>query len=54
MFSALTLDGKLPSGRYDIQIEGLPPGNYVYTAEVDLDAFLELVARMLGREDQWP
>lgn len=53
-FSVLTLDGTLPPGQYNIQIEGLPQGDYVYVDEVDLNAFLELVSRIRGPEDQWP
>ena len=53
-FSVLTLDGSLPSGRYDIQIEGSPPGDYLYASEVTLDTFLELISRMTGPADEWP
>lgn len=53
-FSVLTLDGTLPPARYDIQIEGSPPGDYLYADEVSLAEFLELVARMSGPEEGWP
>ena len=53
-FSVHTQDGKLPSGQYDIQIEGIPPGDYLFASVVSLDTFLELVERVRGPEDQWP
>ena len=53
-FSVHTQEGKLPSGHYDIQIEGNPPGDYIYTSVVSLDAFLWLVTRVRGPEDLWP
>jgi hypothetical protein len=53
-FSVHTREGELPPGQYDIQIEGVPPGEYVYTSVVSLETFLKLVARMKGPEVQWP
>ncbi len=53
-FSVHTQEGRLPSSEYDIQIEGVPPGDYIYTAVVTLDTFLELVARIRSPVDQWP
>lgn len=53
-FSIHTQDGKLPLGQYDVQIEGVPPGDYIYTSIVSLDILIKLVARMQGSEDQWP
>ena len=53
-FSVHTQDGSLPSDEYDVQIEGTPPGDYIYTAIVSLNTFLELVSLMHGPEDQWP
>ena len=53
-FSVHTQEGSLPSGQYDIQIEGVPPGDYVYTSIVSLERFLTLVALMKGPENQWP
>jgi len=53
-FSIHTRDGTLPPGQFDVQIEGVPQGDYIYTAVVPLDEFLELVARVRGPEDQWP
>jgi hypothetical protein len=54
IFSVLTLEGAFPEGRYDIQIESDPPGNYVYAKEVDLNEFLLLVERICGPESNWP
>jgi len=52
-FSVLTLDGALKDS-FDIQIEGVPSGDYVYTGEVSLQEFIDLVARFDGPEDEWP
>jgi hypothetical protein len=53
-FSVHTQEGTLAPGHYNIQIEGRPPGDYVYISVVSLDAFLELVDRVRGPEAQWP
>ncbi len=53
-FSVHTQEGRLPSGEYDIQIEGVPAGDYIYTSIVTLDTFLELVARVRGPVDGYP
>jgi hypothetical protein len=53
-FSVNTQDGSLPSDQYSIQIEGIPPGDYLYTAIVSLSTFLELMSLVSGPEDQWP
>ena len=53
-FSVITLEDALPSGRYDIQIEGSPPGDYLYAAEVSLSDFIKLVSQMQRPEVEWP
>lgn len=53
-FSVLTLDGSLPLGRYDVQIESSPPGDYLYADEVSLEEFLQLVSKISGPEEGWP
>jgi hypothetical protein len=53
-FSVHTRDGKLQPGSYDVQIERVPPGDFIYASVVPLDRFLELVAKMHGPEEQWP
>lgn len=53
-FSIHTQEGALPEGHYDVQIEGVPPGEYLYTDIVTLESFLELVRRVHGPEEQWP
>jgi hypothetical protein len=53
-FSVHTQDGKLERGTYDVQIEGVPPADFIYAAVVPPAWFLELVARMHGPEEQWP
>ncbi len=53
-FSVDTLDGTLPPGRYDVQIDGIPLVSYIYTAEVSLSGFLELLSQMRGPIDEWP
>ncbi len=53
-FSVHTQDGELPSDQYDIQIEGVPAGDYIYTEIVSLSTFLSLVRRMHESTDNWP
>ena len=53
-FSVHTQDGELPSDQYDIQIEGAPAGDYIYTAIVSLGSFLNLVKQMHESIDKWP
>ena len=52
-FSVLTLDGALKDS-YDIQIEGIPPGEYLYTSEVSLHEFIELISKFNGADSTWP
>jgi hypothetical protein len=51
-FSVLTLDGSLPFGVYDVQIEGEPPGDYVLAEELSLEDLVAVVARFAAGE--WP
>ena len=53
-FSVHTQDGSLPSDQFSIQIEGIPPGDYIYIAIVSLSTLLELMSLVSGPEDQWP
>ncbi|WP_254507277.1 hypothetical protein [Anatilimnocola floriformis] len=53
VFSALTIDGTLPSGRFDVQIESYPPGDYVFNEEYEFDALLEAIADVVER-GVWP
>lgn len=43
MFSVLTLDGTLEEDRFDVQIESMPPGDYIFTGEVTLGELLKLL-----------
>ena len=52
-FSILTLDGKLMDS-YDIQIEGIPVGDYLYVNEVTHSEFMNLVQKFKGPESKWP
>jgi hypothetical protein len=51
-FSVLTHGGSLPPGRYDVQIESDPPGNFLYTAEHSMTELLELIERI--DRGEWP
>ena len=53
-FSVLTQDGALPLGQYDIQIENLPPGEYLLTGVVTLERLLEIIEELRGPMDTWP
>jgi hypothetical protein len=53
-FSVHTRDGTLPEGTFDIQIEGVPPGEYLYANVVSLETLLTLVERMSGPRSKWP
>lgn len=44
----------LKACEYDVQIEGRPPGDYVFADVVTLDGVLELVRRVCGPPDGWP
>jgi len=52
-FSALCL-AKTPKGKYDIQIESYPPGDYLYNDVLDLDAFLSLIEQYRASLNVWP
>lgn len=53
-FSVITLDGTLPPDTFDVQVEGIPPGDYVYVTTVSSAGLLRLVERLGGPPDQWP
>ena len=46
--------GELPARRYDVQVEGVPPGDYVHTDELDLGELLALIERFRSGEEHWP
>ena len=52
-FSVLSLDGKLVE-TYDIQVEGVSPGDYLYIDEVSLPEFMRLVSRYIENHEKWP
>jgi hypothetical protein len=52
-FSIHTQDGSLKE-LYDIQIEGIPPGEYIYTDVVSLPELIALIPRYQSEVDQWP
>ncbi len=52
-FSVSTIDGTLKDS-YSTQIEGTPPGEYLYTSEVSLQKFIELVSKFTKPENEWP
>ncbi len=53
-FSVHTQDGHLPPDQYDVQIESNPPGEYVYTNVVNLEAFIDLAEKICGPKEGWP
>lgn len=53
-FSVATLDGTLPPGTFDVQVEGIPPGNYLHMTTVSSDELLQLIERFGGPPGQWP
>lgn len=54
VFSAIASEGSLPPNRFDVQIESLPPGDYIYTAELALDELLEVIEVISGPRVKWP
>ena len=54
VFSAITQNGTLPPDHYDIQIESMSPGEYLYTTNVSLQELLHLVDVFLGPQSEWP
>ncbi len=53
-FSAITMDGVL-NDSYSIQVDSAdPPGEYVYTDELSLKEFVELIGRYHASESEWP
>lgn len=52
-FSVHTQDGAL-SETYDVQVEGIPPGDYVYTCVVPLSELMELISKYEQTTTQWP
>ncbi len=54
-FSVLTLEGKLPAGKYDIQIEEQPPNHYIYNLEeCVLDDFIQIIEHYKKPIMEWP
>ena len=40
--------------QYDVQVEGVPPGDYVYTADVTLKCFPSFIEQFRRPLDGWP
>lgn len=54
-FSILTPDGARECGQFDVQIEGQPPGDYMYNMErCSLDEFLQTVEIFKLPPKSWP
>lgn len=51
-FSVIRPSGIEP-GRYDVQIESYPPGEYIYTDELTLEAFLSLIEEYRRPMNLW-
>ena len=54
VFSAITLDGTLEENRFDVQIESCPPGDYIFTGQVELAELLELIDVFTRPRSEWP
>lgn len=52
-FSVHTQDGALAE-TYDVQVEGIPPGSYVYACEVSLPDLMVLISKYEQHEEKWP
>ena len=52
-FSIHTQDSALKY-TYDVQIEGIPPGEYIYTCEASLLDLMELISKFEQSEEKWP
>ena len=52
-FSVHTQDGTLCEA-YDVQVEGIPPGDYVYTCIASLPELVELISKYKQAETKWP
>ncbi len=52
-FSISTLDASL-TDTIDVQVEGIPAGDYVFTTETTQQKFIELISKYKGLETQWP
>jgi hypothetical protein len=50
IFSVITLSGSLPKGRYDVQIESDPPGEYLFTEALNTDELLKTIQRVVDGE----
>ena len=54
-FSVHTQDGSIPDGFVDVQIEGVPPGDYIVTDVTSTQTFLSFVSKLsTSLEDDWP
>jgi len=54
-FSVLTLEETLPLDQFDIQIEGHPPGDYMFNLELcPLAEFLQIIERYKLPIKDWP
>jgi hypothetical protein len=49
-----TQEGALPDGQYDVQVESIPPGDYILSSVVGLEALLGLVEQLRQPTDKWP
>ena len=53
-FSVTTEGGRLPDNVLDVQVEGVPPGDYVYSDELSVAAIETLVDQFRKPEQEWP
>jgi hypothetical protein len=46
--------GDLPPGIYSVQVEGVPPGDYIFIAEVSFSEIGALIDSFMDAPDKWP
>jgi len=53
-FSVITLNETLPQEAFNLQVEGIPPGDYLFTKPVSQAELLQLIDQFSQTPSQWP